>query len=419
MATLKYVGRTSTGTDEASTRGYIASLLGTNLTQSAVTAAITARLADYASVDDVKAKDNLLADTDFIDAADKTRLALTDLVDRYATVDKAGRPFKLIADGKVPPERVRVTTSQRYPNTVAIGGGGAATTSSEVSLFTVSVPDPGYPYRLLVTGSVYAQVTTDNGSVPRIVVYRADNALVASGNGVAESYQAPSLGSATSRMFIAAPALPLYSAAIWLGQWSYTTDWQTVAWSAVNNDTFSTTIENNMLKAKSAMTNVKLEAQVSFANGVIPLAGLGPGSLTMEMRIVNATKNVVLASATPSNLVTGTLTASADVASVAKDEWFTVQLKQTVVAPWGSLNPGGFATWAPSSSGVSNTLTLTPGLAPDRPSGEIPILPTSLASQTTISGPTTLSVRLQSSGGVPVTAFSSPAPRLLAIPIPA
>lgn len=424
MGTLKFVGGTTSQSNEVSTRSQIESLLAGNLTQPQVTTAINDRLSAYATKEYADTQDRKLADSEFIDTADKTRLNKDDL-------DKPGFPFRLNADGKVPPDKVKIVSLQKYPNVAAAAVGTGGSTGSELWLMNLSVPDPGYAYKLLVTGTVSASIAVDNGSRPEVLVSRSDNIVVARGYGISETYQTPALGSGTSRMYVSTPTTPsqwpngvvVIPAPPFNSSLTYHTDWQNLPFVGVNTDQYATTMSGTTyMVATTDMQNVSLTAQVSFANGEAPADAIPPniGTLTCQMQIYSTLKGVIASSA-PSNGKQGSSTLTASTASpisVSKNEWFTIQVKQSMYCPWGTLNVGKFATWAPTGSGTSNTLTMTPGLASGLSGGEISILPVALGSQSAITGPTTLSVRLQSLGGSRITALGSPSPRIMAIPIP-
>lgn len=424
MATLKFVGGSSNQSNEVMIRSQIQNLLAGNINQAAVDSQITTRLSPYATKAYVDTQDAKLADSAFIDAADNTRLDKNNL-------NKPGYPFTLDKDGKIPADKIKVTNLQKYPNTAVATSGGGGTTTSETFLLNLSVPDPGYPYKLLVTGTVSASVSTDTGARPQVIVFRGDNVAVAQGYGISESYQTPAVGSVSSKMYVAAPYAPpawpnvvitkpgdLLNSSI-----AYNSGWQNMSWVPVNTDPYFTSLSGTTyMQATANMSNVSMSASVSFANGFIPNDALfdNVGKLVAEMQIYSSRSGTIATSA-PSNgrVVSGTLTASVSNLTVNKGDLFTVQVKQSMYCPWGTLGLGTFATWAPVGSGVSNTLTMVPGLAAGSSGGEISILPLALSNQSVISGPTTLSVRLQSSGGVAVTALVAPSPRIMAIPIPA
>ena len=417
MGALKFVGGTRGLPNELSTRGYVQNLLAGGLSQTVVNGQVVTRLSEYATKTYVDSRDGTLADSAFIDAADKTRLAKTAL-------NTPGQPFTLDANGQVPVSKIKAAL-QQYPTTTAVGASPASvriTTSSEVNLFSVSVPDPGYPYKLLVTGSVHAGVSTDDFSYPQVSVYRLDGVTVARGYGIAESYQAPQLDSVGSRMLVRPftpsqyPNTTVFPRQNTIDQTRpplvYTTDWLDVSATEVNNAVYSTSlVGGSYLEAQASMNNVTLSAVMQFSFGEVPTPS---GSLIAEMRIFSPQKGTLAATRSSGTVGAGTLTATANNVRVTKGDYFTIQVKQTVTASW-DLFPGAYASWAP---GGTNSLTLTPAVAPGLGTGPVSLLPISLTNQSTITGPTSLLVWLQSSGGQPVTAYTSPTPRLLAIPIP-
>lgn len=422
MGTLRFVGGTNGQDNEVSTRSQIQNLLSGNLSQSAVNTAITTRLAQYATKTYVDNQDARLADSAFIDAGDATRLEKKNL-------DKPGFPLLLDTNGKIPPSRVKITSLQKYPKSAFATSGGGNATSSEAALMYLSVEDPGFPYKLLVTGTVSGAVGVDTGARPVVTVFRGDNVAIAQGFGISESYQTPAVGSATSKMYVGSPFTPaawpnvvitkpgdLFNSSI-----SYTSDWQNMSWIAVNNDSFYTMLSGNYMQATANMSNVTISASVRFANGFIPNDALvdNVGKLVAEMRIFNGRDTIASAVPSSGRTTEGVLTAQATGLTVNKGDIFTVQVKQSMYCPWGTLGLGTFATWAPTGSGVSNTLTLVPGLAPGSSGGEISILPLALSGQSAITGQTTVTVRLQSPAGVPVSVLGTPSPRIMAIPIPA
>lgn len=412
------------------TRGYIQNLLAGNLTQNQVTSQITTRLSGYATKTYVDAQDARLADSAFIDAGDATRLA-------KANLNRPGYPFTLDSNGKVPTSKVKLTAMQKYPNTAVAAAGGSASTTNDVALMTLSVPDPGFRYKLLVTGTMSGSVATDNGARPQVTVYRGDDYAVAQGYGAGESYQTPTVGSVSSKMYVSSPFAPApypngiitHRPELGNSSVSYNSDWQNLSWIAVNDDAFQTAISGSMMQAQVNMSNVSLSAFVSYANGRLPSDGIpadNVGRLTAEMRIYSSRSGVVAYTSSNGRTVTGTLSSYVGGLTVYKGDMFTIQVRQSMYCPWGDVpdafgsnNRGTYATWAPSGSGVSNALTLTPGLAPGASGSEISILPMSFTSQPPMTGPTTLYVRLQSPGGMPVSVLSAPSPRIMAIPIPA
>lgn len=414
MGTLKFVGGFDDNSDEIATRGYVDGLLDGNLSQAEINAKIANRLNEYATLSYVNTKDGTLADSAYIDAQDRSRLAKSSL-------NQPGQPFTLDGAGKIPGKLINVSDLQKFPQITVGGDGGGGTTSSDISLMSIPVPDPGYPYKLLVTGSVSASVAVDNGSRPVVTVYRGDGAAVAQGYGISESYQSPPVGAVDSRMYINTPILfPPNQAQVSGGFIGFgvtlTTGWLQFSWTPSVESGFTSVLSSDgkFLVAQSSTDNATLRASVSYS-GAQPNIGDASENFTAEIQIANQGGNV-LATAS-SKTYTGTLIAEKNL-SVKKGDAFTVYGKMTMFA-LGTLAYGNFATWAPTGSGTANRLTLSSGLAPGFSGGDITVMPLNYNSQSAFSGSTTLSVRLSSPGGTSITATTSPSPRIMAIPIPA
>lgn len=411
---LRFVGGSVGDSNEISTKEHIENLLDGNLTQDQVNTIISNRLSAYATKTYVDTKDSQLADSAFIDAQDSSRLDRSQL-------NQIFMPFTLDGDGKIPARFVKVTDTQKFPSIAVATEGGGGTTSASTPLLSLSVPDPGYSYKLLVFGTVSAVASADNGLYPYVLVTRTGGQVVARGNGIAEAYQTPAPGAVSSRMY-AKPFKPTTSKDSGGGLQTLTrnSDWQLLSWMPVNSDVYTSTVNSPYLEATSSMTGVTISANMSFSGGVLAKNFINGeiGSLTAYMQIESSVKGTI-ADALPITAKYGTLTASVSNYNVSKGETFTVKVRQVIEVPFGSVSASEFATWAPSDTGVSNTLTIVPSLSPNRAGGEITIIPTNLNDQSVINGATTLSVVLHSSGGAPVTANSSPVPRISAIPIPA
>lgn len=419
---VRYVGAmpapaTVTGQDHIVTQGYLNAVLASNITQADVDTAIAAKLVPYATDDQVDERDRALASTKFIDEADKTRLAKADL-------NKPGYPLTLDTDGKIPVALTGIGGSrQRYPRTAWIPGAyntAAVTSTSEATVFTLNIPDPGFAYKVLVTGSVHGSITADSGEFPKILVYRdsVSGPVVAFGYGVAEAYQSPQVGSQASRAWVSSSLRPTVK--MWTGQWSYTSDWLTFGWAAINSSPYVTQLSgSNYVQVLADMTNVTLSAVVAYSGVDVPASGIGnPSSVKAEIQIFSSNSGI-LATSPAQTGAAGTCTATV-VTNVKKGDLLTVKGRQSLYAPWGSLQPGDFGTWAPGESGTGNTLTLTPAMAPGTATGEIPLIPAPLDGQSVIPAgtSTTLFVRIRSSGGSAATATTYK-PYLWATPIPA
>lgn len=417
MGTLKFLGGDAAVPTAVSTRSYIQSLLAGNLSQSEVNDIIAARLSEYATKAYTDSQDGQLADSAYIDAADASRLSKSNL-------NVPGYPFTLDGNGKIPASRIKVSGMQGYPGTTvtAVGGSGATTTSS-TAIQTISVADPGQPYRILVFGSVHGGVATDNGAMPQVEVLRG-NTRVGIGWGPAESYRMPTDGAVGSRMYASAFTPVNYTESTVGSLWPNrrTTGWTLLGWNPVSSSDYTTTLSGTgNMRIGATMKGVTITAQMAFAGGAIPN---GPGGkLKVEAQLVltrvsGATGEEVLQSGVIENQSSSQFNFSVLNVDVAEADMLTIKVKQSLEAPlgFGFDNGGGFATWAPTITGATNTVTVTPALAPTPSSGEIVVLP---VAHSAFTGASTLSVYLGSVGGASVTAYPSPTARITAIPIPA
>lgn len=415
MPTLKFLGGESTAPTSVSIRSYIQDLLAGNLTQSEVNDLIAARLSAYATKTYTDGRDALLADSAFIDAADASRLSRSSL-------NVPGYPFTLDGNGKIPASRIKVSGMQYYPFTTAAPAGGSATTASTATLQNISIPDPGYPYRILVFGTVHGSVATDAGGRPIIEVMRG-NTRVGYGYGIAESYQMPAVGSVGSRMYASAFTPVNYTESTVSSLWPNmrTTGWTLLGWNPVSSSDYTTTLSGmGNMRIGATMKGVTITAQMAFAEGVIPN---GPGAkLKVEAQLVltrisGTTGEEVLQSGIFENQSSSQFTFSVPNVNVAEADMLTVKVKQSLEAPlgFGFNNGGGFATWAPDVTGTSNAVTVTPSLAPGVSSGEIVVLPVSHSAFTGASSVVAYLI----GNGTSVSALPAPTARMSAIPIPA
>ena len=169
-----------------------------SITQSAVTSLITSGLAPYVPKSYVDTRDALNATQAYVDAGDATRLHLAQIntPNGVAGLDPTGR----IAIG-----RLNVASTQRFPspflspsayNTTTV----SATAPAEVSLYgPITVADPGYTYRLFITGHVVTTTSAD-GVIP-VVRVRAGSTtgpILAASNGLGELYYPQTLTSYTT-----------------------------------------------------------------------------------------------------------------------------------------------------------------------------------------------------------------------------
>lgn len=156
-----------------------------NISQDRVDELIAEGLSLFATKEYVDLQDTQNATAAYIDQQDALRLGLNQV-----NVDN-GVPG-LDSSGRVDKSRVNIPSTQEYPMawwSPSAYNAGTVNATSESTVYTMTVIDPGFPYRLVVSGTV--DVTTNtNGEYP-IVRVREDSTtgtIVAMANGSPESY---------------------------------------------------------------------------------------------------------------------------------------------------------------------------------------------------------------------------------------
>ena len=225
--TLPYRGAAQAAAEDITHRAYILGLLAANISQAEVDALIAAGFAPYVTKAYVDTQDGLNATKAFIDAGDATRLKL-------AQKEVNNGIAALGPSGRVAVSHVNLASTQRFPkpfiSPTAYQAAPVSATGTEVLLYPpVTVADPGFPYKLLVTGLVDATTSID-GEFPIIRVRQgsATGQLVATGAGCAQTYTGGVLTE-----FTTVGGQPLYGAALgghpgrrlpgwgWCGMWGY------------------------------------------------------------------------------------------------------------------------------------------------------------------------------------------------------
>jgi len=194
MAGLPYAGPTPTQSQDLVNNAYLQSLLAENLPQDQVDTLITAGFAAYATRSYVDTQDALNATRGFIDAGDSTRLHLSQ-------VGTASGPVALNASGKIGVANLaNIASTQRWPapffspvsyNQATVSNA----TSTETTIYSATVADPGFAYKLAVIGTVDVTTTID-GEYPvvRVRIGSTTGAIVAGGYGSSEHYVFSSSG---------------------------------------------------------------------------------------------------------------------------------------------------------------------------------------------------------------------------------
>lgn len=135
---------------------YLNSVKAGAMTQAQVDTQIANALAGYATTAYVDQQDALLAMTTYVDSRDALKVPLTQR-------GQANGVASLVSS-KVPVAQVP-TVSQNWMRGPHVPSGyntGNITASgSEVTLYTMTVTDPGYPYKILVWGYSEAQISND------------------------------------------------------------------------------------------------------------------------------------------------------------------------------------------------------------------------------------------------------------------
>lgn len=161
------------------------SLLASNISQARVDELIAEGLSLFALKSYVDAQDAQNATEEYIDDQDALRLGLN-------KVNVNNGVPGLDSTGKVDRARVNIPSTQEYPMAFwspSAYNAGTVTATSESTVYTMTVTDPGFPYRLMVTGTVDV-FTNTNGEHP-IIRVREDSTtgtIVAMAKGGAESY---------------------------------------------------------------------------------------------------------------------------------------------------------------------------------------------------------------------------------------
>jgi len=188
MATLRNKGAAPTIASDVATQGYVKSVRGTgSLTQTEINNQVSTALSPYADATYVATRDLLNATKSQIDAGDLGKL-------KVATINANSGVAGLDAGGRIQVARVPGNSTQRWPHgfyTPAAYHAStvASTAGNEAVMFTHTVADPGYPFRLLISGQFDVRTAT-NGDAP-IVRVRVGSAgsVVATGTGSSLQYR--------------------------------------------------------------------------------------------------------------------------------------------------------------------------------------------------------------------------------------
>lgn len=187
MSGLEYVGVDVTAAEDIIYKRYLDTLKESDPTDEHIDSVVATELSPYATRAYVDTKDALLATRSYIDAQDNLRLKL-------AQKNQANGIAGLGATGRIDPARIDSPLEQswiRGPWSPTAYHSSEVTTSgtTESTLYTCGVTDPGYPYKLVVFGS--QEVLTDiEGTYPIVRVRQGSDTgpIVAQGQGFGEFY---------------------------------------------------------------------------------------------------------------------------------------------------------------------------------------------------------------------------------------
>lgn len=189
MAKLRSVGITPVRDRDVSTNAYVTSVRGTgSLTQSEIDTLVTTALAPYATTAYVDAADALNATKAQVDTGDSTKL-------KKSSIDSNDGVAGLDSTGRIPVARVPGTSTQRWPDgpytpTAYAAATVSATGTTRATIFTHAIADPGYPFKLLISGCFDVRTNTDGDApVIQVRVGSTSGPVVASGTGSPAQYR--------------------------------------------------------------------------------------------------------------------------------------------------------------------------------------------------------------------------------------
>lgn len=476
MATLKFVGKpaeTDTGNpnqaEDIVDLEYLNGLLATNMSQGAVTTRINTDLASYATQSFANTAMSGLATPAYVQIQDALHVPLS-------SIGLPNGPVPLDILGKVSPGLITAGTTQQYPipfYSPTAYQSSNTTTDSPLQLFTVAQPYPGYNYRLWVTGVMDGQVPiTDSPTCyPEVLIYQGSTSgpIIAFGYGVGESYtwgQAP-LGTVNTTALGNGSEWAQYYTVTTKGTWATpvagvaswvtgavgsatcrcrnldpvfgttTTDYQAVSMTigstlinnaAADNDIYVREDDTGTYYVRCKITTTKASLYYSLGGGTEVQIGS-----TVTSGITQAAGNVY-------TLYAGN-TANSNPRQFQL--YKTIAGTSTLVATWTDTNNasamgsnyrgwgfgasvGTFVSFFLEVEATPSSISAVSIVDPNNPatavnSSPIVILPTSLAGQTTQTGPTTLYIWMQSSdqsGATKEVTVTNVLPGLSITPIP-
>ena len=193
MSSLKNVGKAPSQNLDVANKSYVESLTAQNLSQASVDSLVSSGLSSYCLKSYVDNKDALNATLSYIQSGDSARLA-------KARVNANSGVPGLDSTGKIPIERIDVSSTQRWPKGFWSPSSYLASplyVAGETALFSCPVSDPGFVYKIIATGLLNVGLNISNsiqdifGEYPLIYVRQGSQAgpIIAQGYGCSEHYQ--------------------------------------------------------------------------------------------------------------------------------------------------------------------------------------------------------------------------------------
>lgn len=430
MADLKVVGPNPANPTDLVNDAYVAGLPAENFTESQVTTSIAATLSGvsppYLTQTAYASGIAGNATKSFIDAGDATRL-------KIGQVGVNSGIAGLTAAGTVDPSRITVASAQTYPTPFispsAYHSSLTTATTTPVELFPVSVADPGFSYKLLVSGLFDGQTATD-GDFPVIMVLQGSTTgpMVACGAGLGEIYQAGVVSSFT------AAGNGVYQ----IPTWAYTVNAILLGGGGGGNGSLYVQSFGGLggSWATNTYTKGSSTSGTTFGPEVHTLlytvgtggTGGGAGGGAGGSGVASTVSYPGMTTTTGAGGTGGGMIATfSSTGGGVSPETYNgntypgggVQATGGAVgnAPGGGGASGVFGSIAPGGAGAPGAAYFFASPLSPSPSGPITVVPTPINAQTALTGSTTLYVMLVSSGSGTVSA-STLNPGLMVIPVP-
>lgn len=430
--TLQYVGPTAANNSDLVNNGYVANLLTSALTQTAVNLQITTQLATfgYAPLSYIQAAAALNATQSYIQG----QAAL------YAPLNQVGVNnglAPLASSGRIPGANLTLPSTQRFPqpfySPTSYYSSNQTSLATTTQLFTMSIADPMFngvansPYKLMVQGVLDGQISTD-GQYPIVKVFQGSptGQLVALGAGLGE-YYIPGVVTIYSNPGAAIYTIPSFAASVDVVTLGAGGGAQASVFFSGTGGSAGAFAEHTYAKSTgwpSPTMNINVGAGGigGSSGGAQPTAG---GVSTVSG--VGFTTVTGTGGAAQGNTFSNFGAAAGNVSY--NGQLYQGGVQQSTLGGTGNAPGGGGASGAnggvnAGGAGANGAVWVFAYPAPNVPGGPINVIPAPMNAQTAITGATTLYVMLTSSAllgalsGTTATATTL-FPLLQAVPIPA